>query len=170
MKKLLLLLILLMPSMSFAEIKVPIDLAIVCNENTPPTDRMFVEGDTVVAGYDKETCVEKNSYIKGVTINKISLRYAESIDEYALFLYTDMTMNKVISETTRRNVGRNIAIIKNSKLVIFMMNNLPVTEGIIPIMVPSKKVGELIGNDIGGKEGRDVTNGLGSRIKGDGDN
>jgi hypothetical protein len=161
MKKLFLPVLLLMPTMSFAQIKVPIDLAIVCTERTSPSDKMFIGGDTVVDGYKTETCIEKSGYIKGVVVKKIELRYAESIDEYALFIYTDMTMNKVISERTRANIGRNIAIIKNSKLIVYMMDNLPVNEGIIPIFVPSKEVGELIGDDIGGKKGRDVTHSVG---------
>lgn len=162
-KKLISLLVaLLVPQISLAEIRAPIDLAIVCNVGTPASDKMFIEADATVSGYNERTCVEKSSYIRGVIVNKIDLRYAKSIDAYALFLHTDMAMNKMIFEETEKNIARNIAIIKNNKLIIYGVIGAPVTNGIIPIGVPSKEIGELIGNDIGGKKGQAVTSSVGS--------
>lgn len=144
------------PQVSLAEIRAPIDLAVVCNGSTPSSDQMLIEAEASVSGYSEKTCVEKSGYIRGVIINKIDLRYAESIDAYALFLHTDMTMSKVISQFTKKNISRSLAIIKNNKLIIYGVIGASITNGIIPIGVPSRKIGELIGNDIGGKKGSDV--------------
>jgi hypothetical protein len=151
-KILLFLLIAFVPGAVLADVPVSIDIGIICNERTPSDNKTIIDAESPIAGYSGKMCVETKNYISNILIKRIELGYSRVTGTYILLLHSDAKKIE-IHAMSESNLMRNIAIIKNHKLVIFGIIGAPLRDGVIPIGVLDKLSGDKLGKSLSGKYG-----------------
>lgn len=124
----------------------PVSVSIGCQVDTPEVDRLNVKrAEGVNPGILPVECVDRKKSVSGIYPEKIGVVHNKAIDTWSLVLLLQKGDAPTIDALSEGNIGRNILISADDKVVAKAVLNGPIVGRKIYISVDSQEAGESMG-------------------------